>query len=285
MATTNDTLVVLAAGQGSRLGTMTVPKWLLPVCGRSIAERQFSAFPGEVLGGFVERIVVAGFAAEVVEEFVKGLVIPFKLLFNERWREFNNWYSLLIALDNLAAACFDGNIVLLNSDLLFTAPVVAPFFAEHHQSRALGDLVGGDIELLVDSERKLTDEAMKISCQWGDDPRVDGIGKTGLECPVAEDIGMWRLAPPGWARLRGALQQFAQRPGCEQLWYQNALADLIAEDLAAGRPPLVSATRTGCSDWVEVDDQNDFQLAERLVLTGSWSSAWASTQNVVESLR
>ncbi len=273
MATTNDTLVVLAAGQGSRLGPVAVPKWLLPVCGRPIAERQLSAFPGEVLGGFVERIVVVGFAAEAVQEFVKGLVTPFKLLLNERWREFNNWYSLLIALDNLAAARFDGNIVLLNSDLLFTAPVVAPFFSEIQQSLGDGDVVRGDIELLVDFERKLTDEAMKISCQWGDDPRVDGIGKTGLEYPVAEDIGMWRLAPPGWARLRGVLQQFAQRQGCEQLWYQNALADLIAEDLAAGRSPLVSATPTGCSDWIEVDDQNDLLLAERLVRTGSWSTA------------
>jgi choline kinase len=264
MADSDETLIVLAAGRGSRLGSMAVPKWLLPVGGRSLAERQLSALPEGVLRGFAHRIVVTGFAAETVEAFVKELATPFSVVFNDRWRDFNNWYSLLVALDYLDARRLDGNVVLLNSDLIFETSAVAGFFGDHYQLR-------GDIDILVDFDGDLTDEAMKVSCERGS---VTGIGKTGLPRPLGEDIGMWRLTSLGWRRLRGALQKFVGRSGCEQFWYQSGLSGIIEEDRLAGRLSRVSATPTLLSAWIEIDDQRDLLLAERLVQ--SWARPDAS---------
>jgi choline kinase len=261
MEGTDETLIVLAAGRGSRMGPMAVPKWLLLVGGRSLAERQLSALPEGVLAGFAHRIVVTGFASETIEAFLKDLATPFTVLFNDRWRDFNNWYSLLVALDYLESRRSDGNVVLLNSDLIFDTSVVAGFFGENYHLRS-------DIDILVDFDGDLTDEAMKVSCEASGGP-VTAIGKSGLRHPLGEDIGMWRLTPPGWRRLRGALHKFLGRTGCEHLWYQSGLAAIIEEDRVAGRPSLVRATPTRLSAWVEIDDQRDLLLAERLV--GSWA--------------
>ena len=161
------------------------------------------------MAGFAHRIVVTGFASETIEAFVKDLATPFSVLFNDRWRDFNNWYSLLLALDYLDACRLDGNVVLLNSDLIFDTSVVAGFFGDNYHLR-------GDIDILVDFDGDLTDEAMKVSCQAREGGSVTGIGKTGLRRPLGEDIGIWRLTSPGWRRLRGALQKFLGRSGCEQ---------------------------------------------------------------------
>jgi choline kinase len=267
MAGTDETLIVLAAGRGSRLGSMAVPKWLLPIGGRSLAERQLSALPEGVLPGFAHRIVVTGFASETVEAFVKDLATPFSVLFNDRWQDFNNWYSLLVALDYLDACRLDGNVVLLNSDLIFETSAVASFFGDNYR-------LPGDIDILVDFDGDLTDEAMKVSCEASERGSVTGIGKTGLPQPLGEDIGMWRLTSLGWRRLRGALQKFLGRSGCEQFWYQSGLSSIIEEDRLAGRPNRVSATPTRLSAWIEIDDQRDLLLAERLVQ--SWARPDAS---------
>jgi len=245
---------------------MAVPKWLLPIWGRSLAERQLSALPEGVLPGFAHRIVVTGFASETIEAFVKDLATPFRVLLNERWRDFNNWYSLLVALDYLDACRLDGDVVLLNSDLIFDTSVVAGFFGDNYHLR-------GDIDILVDFDAHLTAEAMKVSCEANERRSVTGIGKTGLRRPLGEDIGMWRLTSAGWRRLLGALHKFLGRPECEQFWYQSGLSALIEEDRLAGRPGLVSATPTRLSAWIEIDDQRDLRLADRLVRSWTWPDA------------
>jgi choline kinase len=274
MPSTTETLIVLAAGRGSRLGPVCVPKWLLPLRGRRLAEWQLAALPHGVLEGFAERVVVTGFAIETVEAFVKELASPFRVLFNDKWRDFNNWYSLLLALDYLSSAHFRGNVVLLNSDLLFSTSTVDPFFSDQSQRK-------GDIDILVDFQRELTEEAMKISCEENDNARVTGIGKVGVRCPMGEDIGMWRMTAAGWGRLRSALREFVSRPECAQLWYQAALSAVMEEDRSAGRPTVVSATETGSSVWIEIDDRRDVEQAEKLllghVLVDSWDSREAAT--------
>jgi choline kinase len=161
---------------------------------------------------------------------------------------------------------------LLNSDLLFSSATVAPFFAEDHDR-------GGEIDIVVDFDKELRDEAMKVSCQMSDVAHVTGIGKTEVRHPLGEDIGMWRLSPTGWRRLRAALQQFVGATGCEQLWYQNALASVIDEDLCAGRASIVRATPTGESAWIEIDDRRDLQLAERLAMKEFFPGSRASSNN------
>jgi choline kinase len=105
---------------------------------------------------------------------------------------------------------------------------------------------------------------MKVSCASVGQSGINAIGKVGVAEACGEDIGMWRMSPSGWGRLRAVLEQFQGRPGCEQLWYQSALSVLLAE-APSGSVTVVKATPTGSSEWVEVDDQHDRQAAERLV--------------------
>src|SRR3712207_364263 len=89
-------VIVLAAGRGSRLGPRgdEIPKWLLRVGHRTIAERQV-----EGASEATTMSVVIGHADSEIARFLEDHGHPeVETVFNPEWSTLNNWYSLLVGL-------------------------------------------------------------------------------------------------------------------------------------------------------------------------------------------
>ncbi|TQN41481.1 choline kinase [Blastococcus colisei] len=241
-----DVLVVLAAGTGTRLGslTATTPKWLLDVGGNRVADRQLGAL-GDVFDLDRRLLVVTGHGAEEVGPFLRGRGLPPNCtLFNEQYATRNNWYSALVAL----RACLSADterVYLLNSDLYAPAALYRTFVRESRTA-------GAGACLAIDSSHQLTDEAMKVQVEDG---RVVDIGKVGVAAPVGEYVGMLMLDRATALRFRELLEDWATGDRDPNGWYETVIRDGLLSEVVC-RPVEV-----GGAAWVEIDDTADLERA------------------------
>jgi choline kinase len=241
-------VVVLAAGRGSRLGTLgdVTPKWLLEVGGRTLADRHLEG--AALAGDAVASVrVVTGHAAEAIANELEGRVEDVGIVANPEWAELNNWWSLLRALRELPA---EGPVAVINADLLAAPEQVAAFLIE---------AAGGPADALmaVDLEKVLTDESMKVEQSAGG--TLSRIGKVGMDEPVGEYVGLLMARGPVLTALRAALEAFVDRPEHANEWYEGAVGHTAAD----GQPWHIWAMPAG--GWVEIDDDDDLDLAQALV--------------------
>ena len=240
--------MVLAAGRGSRLGALggATPKWLLPVGGRTLADRQLEGI-GRAGGSVASVSVVVGHAARAIEEALAGRPERVRVITNPEFAERNNWWSLLRALRELPE---DGPVVAINGDLLADPGHVGRFIAE---------AAGGPADglLAVDLERQVTEESMKVA--QGPDGLLGRIGKVGVDEPAGEFIGLLMARGPVLRRLRAALEAFVDRPEAANEWYEGAIGRTAAEGTPWHLWPLPAG------GWVEIDDDADLDAAHALV--------------------
>ena len=256
-------VVVLAAGHGRRLGAAggPGPKWLIEVAGAPIADRHLTAVE-QALGPGTDVVVVVGHGAGRVERYCEARAersaLRPRLVRNDHHATRNNWYSLLVALDELQGTIgADDVVVILNSDLFAPPPWLAALLAA---ANGVGDVPGF---LAVDVVRPLTAEAMKVAAgppdaagrRW-----CTAIGKVGVDDPIGEYVGITALAPAGRTLVHDALRAFAERGDRDDAWYEGAF-----EEAGAALPFLV-VRPTPSSAWVEIDDPADLLAADRLAV-------------------
>ncbi len=242
-------VIVLAAGRGSRLGTLgeQTPKWLLDVGGQVLAERQLAAISGATPVASVR--VVTGHAAEAVERFLaERPESGATTLHNADYARLNNWYSVLLALRAVDEP--GARLVVINGDLFAEPAAIAGFLEEVARTDAEGLLA-------VDLERRLTDESMKV--ERTAEGTLSSIGKVGLDQPVGEFVGMLMARGGVLAALRETLEAFVGRPEAADEWYEGA----VGRTAAAGVPWHVWPMPGGA--WVEIDDDADLEAASALV--------------------
>jgi choline kinase len=240
-------VVVLAAGRGSRLGTVgdDTPKWLLDVNGRTIADRQLEGI--RAAGDAVASVrVVVGHAGEAIEHELALRDEPVGIVRNPDYAEINNWWSVLRAIRELPE---DGPIVVMNGDLLVSPAHVTAFL----RAAAAGSADG---LLAVDLDRDLTDESMKVS--RSPDGTLERIGKVDVDAPAGEYIGMLMARGSVLAAFRDVLSSFEGHEDRRNEWYEGAVGRTAAEGADWHVWPLPT------SDWVEIDDDVDLRAAERL---------------------
>lgn len=241
-------VVVLAAGCGSRLGTLGggTPKWLLDVGGRTLADRQLEGI--RAAGDAVASVsVVAGHAAHAIEAALADRPEHVRVVQNPEFAELNNWWSLLLGLRELPA---DGPVLVVNADLLADPVDVAAFV----RAAAAGD---SDALLAVDLARPLTDESMKV--ERAADGALERIGKAEIETPAGEYIGMLAARGPALRALRAELEGFVGRDETANEWYEAAVGATAAASVRWYVWPMPS------TDWVEIDDDDDLEAAHALV--------------------
>lgn len=103
--------IIIAAGTGSRLRPLThyTPKPLIEVHGKSFIERNIEYL---IESGISEIIIVIGYMKEKFL-FLKEKYENIKLIFNPKYEEYNNIYSLYLAKDYLKDTyILDGDIFL-----------------------------------------------------------------------------------------------------------------------------------------------------------------------------
>jgi choline kinase len=252
-------VIVLAAGRGSRLGTMgaSIPKWLLEVRGTTIAERHLAALAEaerRAPGSVASVQVVTGHAAPAIQALADAGTEPaVTLVHNPDYAKLNNWFSLLAALRALPPEP-ERRVAVVNADLFAPRDWLAAFFVDAATTTEAALIA-------VDLERRLTDESMKVSARPGADGRpgtLERIGKVGIDAPHGEYVGLLMAGGPVLRELQAALEGFVGDPERVDEWYERA----VGMTATAGLPWAIWPTPG--SEWVEIDDDHDHAAALRL---------------------
>lgn len=240
--------VILAAGVGSRLAPLTNdrPKVLVEVLGRSFLVRQLDLLAAAGIASS-DVVVVAGYKQDRVEAELARGGYRCNVVHNERFADWNNFNSLLVARDALAGHAFlqlDGDTIL--DDKLLPAVLAAT----------------GDALLAVDCRDELDDETMKVET----DPPRTATGKVvaiskkldPARC-AGEYIGVTRLSATAAAKIFEDLARFPH----EQLtheYYEHAYHRLTR----SGDVPFGIVDVHHCK-VLEIDTVEDLARAEALL--------------------
>jgi choline kinase len=243
-------VVLLAAGLGSRLGTLTrdLPKALIPVAGKPLLLHALS---------FATRlrptrlIVVGGFCFAQVKDTLasfresdKAAALPIELVENTQFR--------------------DGNLV----SLLTAKPLITEGFlvmnVDHIYRPAIAEVVVPEVDAVtafIDIDRKLGNDDMKV--ERGADGRVISIAKTltKFDCGY---VGMTRVP----TALLGRYFEEADRALAEEgraIHVERVLGRLAKTDFA---PACRDISGHG---WLEVDTPDERRAAEAALAAGRWA--------------
>ena len=230
-------VVLLAAGLGSRLGTLTqsLPKALIEVAGVTLLERAV---------GFARRlspseiVVVGGFGFGDVEAEIQRRELPVTLVENTAFRD-GNLISLLAARPRVREG-----FVLMNVDHIYR-PAIAERVAP----------VASEVTGYIDTDRTLGADDMKVSRDSAG--RIRAIAKTltTFDCGY---VGMTQVPAAALARYWAAAAAALAEEG-RAIHVERILARLAASE---SPPACVDISGVG---WLEVDMQDERTHAETVV--------------------
>ncbi|SIT68351.1 Choline kinase [Ectothiorhodosinus mongolicus] len=237
--------VILAAGRGSRLGSMTdaAPKGMVEVAGKPILDWQRRAL---LAGGAEAVTVVTGYRGEVVADYGFGTII------NDDW-SFGNMLSSL----DCALRTFSGPLIVSYADILYNPATVR-------------DLIVSDSPLAVAYDR----DWLSLWQRRFDDPLSDAeTFRLGTDGNIAEIGGKTVNVADIEGQFMGLMKL-----GLEgRKWIENLLAvrpearlgmdttTLLSTLITEGKP-IRGIPATG--GWCEIDDLADWEVAEALVAEG-----------------
>lgn len=233
-----DRLVVLAAGEGSRLRSKARAKPLVDLAGLSLVERCIVAAQE---AGFGEVVVVTGHAAAQVEDHVLEVSrrrgVPVRLVHNPRFQE-GNGLSVVAARPVVGLDPF----VLVMGDHVFSGSLLREMRAARVKPGHV--LVGVDDRLGQEGTLDV-DDAMKVRVRGG---RIEAIGKC-LTDYDAYDVGAFACS----VGLFDAVELAASRGDSSLAAAIQVLADRGAADVL----PI------GDAHWFDVDTPADHRNGAR----------------------
>jgi choline kinase len=241
--------VILAAGKGTRLLPLTLdlPKPMVDVAGRPLLLRTLDRLAAAGIVG-ADVIVVTGYREDAIRARLdqEGLGAC-RTVFNPRWEEWNNHYSLLVAREAVGG----DDVLQIDGDLLFDDKVIPRLLA-----------APGPGCLAVDVRDELDDETMKVE--------VDGEGcirHIAKQLPprtaLGEYIGLCRLDAPLARLVFDEIERFASL-GLTHEYYEHAYHRLAGR----GAGPFRVVDIHDCVT-TEIDDLTDLARATRLLAQAS----------------
>ena len=233
--------LLLAAGFGSRLSRVTRggPKVLVPVAGEPLVQRSARLLAA---AGIEELVVVLGYRGDDVREALECAPLPVRFVENNRYAEFQNYYSVMLARPFVE----DEPFVSVNGDVLF-------------EPALLDRVISWDSPLgvAIDEANPLNEEAMKV--QIDDRGIVRSIGKwLPVAASFGEAMGIWRFDPASARKAFDALEERALA-GERTAYYEDVYHRAIGSHGLAFEPIPVGGLR-----WAEIDDENDLLNARML---------------------
>jgi len=223
--------IILAAGQGKRLGSLTasLPKCLLEVDGKPILQHQVDTLRA---AGVSEFVVVTGFGAEQVRA---ALGQQARYIHSEEYATTNSLYSFYLARQEVGHG-----FVLLNGDVLFHREIAESLLSSLYSDAAAVDFRDG----LGAEETKVKVDGERIVAITKDmDPSLsDG-----------ENVGLLKFTGPGVERLMEKTEALL-RGGARRAWVIAAFHALAPEH-------PICAIPTRRLPWIEIDFVDDLRRA------------------------
>ena len=236
--------IILAAGQGSRLGHLTDnrPKCLIEFGGRTLLDWQLDTLASN---GILDVVVVTGFRDEQIEAALErrrgGPRV--RTVYNPFYKVADNLGSLYVAREELAGDC-----LVWNGDTLVSTDLMRRVLANRQPG----------ICVTIDRKDSYDSDDMKVVEVGG---RLKAIGKRLSEGVNAESIGLLAFRGGGAERFREAIERAIRTPEGTTVWYLRVIHH-IAQDSE------VRVFDISGEEWGEVDFPEDVERAE--VLVAGW---------------
>jgi L-glutamine-phosphate cytidylyltransferase len=235
------TVVILAAGRGSRLSPHTDdrPKCLVDVGGTTPLDLCLDALDRS--DRVAEVRIVVGHARERIAERLAARRDrhPVREVENPRFDSANNLVSTVFVRD-LAGRPF----LIVNSDVVCHPRILLDALEESADA------------LVVDPAHPPREEAMKVRYRDG---RLEAIGKQlDPATSAGEYIGIARFSAAGGIAFFAAADGLLGAGG-DQEWYEAAI------EIAAARHPFGRRSTDGLP-WIEIDDPADLDRARAEIL-------------------
>lgn len=230
--------LILAAGCGSRLGTLT-PKCLVRVGGRPLLHIQLDALRRV---GVENVTIVVGYRHEEVRAAAFGAAT---FVHNRQFFATNSMYSF-----HLARSMVEGDLVVLNSDVLFPLDVLERLLEVEGSALAFDSGSGGE------------EEHMKVELRNG---QLVGMSKQLPPARVdGENVGLLHLAETAAQASFEAAARLIDR-GHERDWLGAAVSAITGTH-------DISGVDIAGSPWVEIDYPEDLAVAR--------SQVWPTIQSL-----
>lgn len=246
--------IILAAGRGSRMGTLTgeQPKCLAMLAGRTLLDWQLQALKR---AGITRIAIVRGYRGELLRR--AGV----EFFDNPRWADTNMVMSLACASDWLK----NSECIVSYSDIVYTSTVV------RRLAEVRADLaVSYDVNWLALWARRFPDPLQDAESFTTDgNGRLADIGSrvTSLDRIRGQYMGLLKFSPAGWQTAEQEIG--ASSPTVrDKLDMTSLLKRLLDKDV---RVDTVACTEP----WFEVDSAADLALYEELLKDPAQAGALA----------
>lgn len=245
--------IILAAGKGSRLGTLTQssPKCMLFLSdGVSIIDFQIKALLHDTR---IDKIyIVVGYLQDLLVSYIRGRYPSGRIHFvtNDKFNTHNTAHSLSMALE---ASGNDRGVIQMNGDVLFDGEVIKKLLNN-----------AGEMSLVCINEERCSDEEMKVITD------SDGVVKTisKLNSPknaIGEAFGVNYFSQKSISPLQDSLiSMYAIEP---KSYFEDGINLLIASESQCSFKVLP----VGHYPAIEVDFPEDYERAKHLVQSGQIS--------------
>jgi len=244
--------IILAAGEGSRMGKLTqnIPKPLVTVNGKSIIERQLSILKqNEIL----DVIIITGPHNE------KFNFKKIRYIHDENFREHDQLGSLMSAKKEI-----DSDIIILFADIIFDDTILSKILESKSDISIAVDM---DWEGVYTSRTDNSfDAADKVRFEQGNVSRIfKNMTEEDKKFEIGEFIGLMKLSKNGSKQLVNCYEKIHTHEGKfhdAQSMEKAKLIDLLQE-LIENKIKIDAIPITG--KWYEIDTEQDLEIAKKIV--------------------
>ena len=221
--------LILAAGKGTRMGNVEVPKCLLEINGVPIIKHQINSFKKN---GINDIVVVTGYKSEMIHDLLNDQV---QYVHNSKFSEMNNIYSVWLAIQKL-----QDDFICVYGDLMFDEEILKKCLE-----------IKSEIGLMVETNTR--DETMKVKIE---NEKIVAVNKK-IDYKTADGnfVGMAKFSKTGAKKLFHEIDLLVGNNNTD-VYYTMAIENLI------NKGTKISYDITDGLSWMDIDDDADFKQSQ-----------------------
>lgn len=265
---TNAQAIILAAGFGRRMRPLSnhLHKTLLKIGERTVIQMIIDS----LLNFGIDRItIVTGYRENELRGYLSDTYtsIRFNYIYNERYEQTNNIYSMALALESVP---LDRDIVLIESDLIYEPAVIGRLLSSKGRNIALVDRwkpgMDGTVVAIDPDERAITSIIP---------PHLQGAGFDFSD--KYKTLNIYRFTKEFCNNILKRILSYYAKAINDNCYYELILGILIYMNDVKIYAEVLAGEK-----WTEIDDPNDLDIArfmfdaraERELLDTSFGGYW-----------